>query len=143
MRLFLQLLNYLFVSNFQSGEPKFGYLLRQCGFSSKPVDEIAPEGADVHLRYHSFLQHVSFLAVTEYASADLINVVVMIFYLNLEARKAFQKDLHFQVWQRNFYYCFLQLIITEQWVEEELARDGRRTCCLSKSSLQSWLKFSS
>lgn len=53
----------------------------------------------MHLRYHSFLQHASFLAVTAYTSAYLINVVIVVVYVNLEVRKPFQKDLYFQVWQ--------------------------------------------
>lgn len=68
----------------------------------------------MHLRYHSFLQHASFLAVAAYTSAYLINVVLIAVCVNPEVRKPFQKDLYFQVRQKSLYCCFLQLIVNEQ-----------------------------
>lgn len=59
----------------------------------------------MHLRYCSFLQQVSFPAVTECMTEYLINRVITVLCANPEVRKALQKD--FQLWQKNFCCYFI------------------------------------
>jgi len=144
----------LFVSEYQSEEPKFGYLLRQRGFSSNPEEEIAPNGANVRLGYRSSSQHIFFLAVTEYASASLISVVIRVLYVNLEVRKPFRKDLTFSgVAEGSLLWFSSANCVGSGWRRSVLgvgalvppcpAGDGGRNRCVSNSNLQPRLTFSS